>query len=510
MLNVQNLSITNIADQRPLLRNCSFTLAGTERLAVIGEEGNGKTALLKAICEPDALADWAEVTGRVSLTGERPGYLPQEAPAGWAARPVRALCEKDRAFAAMDPASLAALCRRLELDPELCRRETPFGLLSGGERVRLRLLLLLCREPTMLFLDEPGNDLDLDALETLERFLLGCGLPALYVSHDETLLERTATQVLHLESIHGRAEPRWTWARVPYADYVANRRSALDRQEDQWQMERREKRARDERFRKIEDAVSRAQANVSRRDPHSGRLLKKKMKAVKSLEHRFAREDAGGTERPWEEFPMFAAFHDVEPIPAGRGVLDLDMPELAAGGRVLARNVRLRIRGPEKVLIVGPNGCGKTTLLREIERRLGEGRSFRTALMPQRYEELLDPNKTPVELLHTDGTKEQLTFIRTALGAMKLTQDEIAHPIGSLSGGQKAKVLLMSLMLAKPDVLLADEPTRNLSPLSAPVMRGLLTAFPGAVICVTHDRTLMEMWPGRILRLTAEGLASEG
>ena len=506
MLTVQNLSITNIADQRPLLKNCSFTLAGTERLAVIGEEGDGKSALLMAICDPESLEDWAEVSGRVSLSGERIGYLPQEAPTNWGDLSVDRLCRKDKAFSATNPAALSALCRRLQLDPELCQRETPFGLLSGGERVRLRLLLLLCREPTLLVLDEPGNDLDLDALETLERFLLACNLPVLYVSHDETLLSRTATQVLHLESIHGRVEPRWTWAKVSYADYVANRRNALDRQEDQWQQERREKRARDERFRKIEDAVAHAQANISRRDPHGGRLLKKKMKAVKSLEHRFAREDSEGTERPWEEFPMFAVFHDIQPIPAGKGVIDLNLPALEVDGRILARDVQLRVRGPEKVLIIGPNGCGKTTLLREIERRLQNERSLRSALMPQRYEELLDNEKTPVELLHTDGTKEQLTYIRTALGAMKLTQDEIQHPIRGLSGGQKAKVLLLRLMLAKPDVLLADEPTRNLSPLSAPVMRELLTTFPGAVICVTHDRVLMEDWPGRVLRLTENGL----
>ena len=88
MLNVQNLTIINVADQRTLLKNCSFTLAGTERLAVIGEEGDGKSALLKAICDPDSLEDWAEVSGRVSFPGERPGYLPQEAPAGWGEIPV--------------------------------------------------------------------------------------------------------------------------------------------------------------------------------------------------------------------------------------------------------------------------------------------------------------------------------------------------------------------------------------------------------------------------------------
>ena len=102
-----------------------------------------------------------------------------------------------------------------------------------------------------------------------------------------------------------------------------------------------------------------------------------------------------------------------------------------------------------------------------------------------------------------------MTQIRAALIAMKFSRDELEHPIGSLSGGQKAKVLLLSLMMKKPNVLLMDEPTRNLSPLSAPVMREVIRSFPGAVLCVTHDRILIDSWPGRVLRLTGEGLVEK-
>ena len=126
--------------------------------------------------------------------------------------------------------------------------------------------------------------------------------------------------------------------------------------------------------------------------------------------------------------------------------------------------------------------------------------------MPQHYEEGLDFSLTPVEFLNTDGSKEQKTSIRASLIAMKFSRDELDHPIRSLSGGQKAKVLLLKLMMAHPDVLLMDEPTRNLSPLSAPVMRDMIRSFPGAVICITHDRLLIDDWPGRVLRLSEEGL----
>ncbi|MBO4470758.1 MAG: ABC-F family ATP-binding cassette domain-containing protein [Clostridia bacterium] len=508
MLTVRNLSILHNKDLRPLIQDLSFTLSGNERLAVIGEEGNGKSALLQAIVCPEKLGQWAEISGSVHYPGEKLGYLSQEAPQEWNDVPAYTLCMGNPSFTDMDPGDLAELCRKLSMDQELCWSDTRFGLLSGGEKVRLRLLLILCEQPTMLLLDEPGNDLDLDAILALERFLLTCNLPVLYVSHDEGLLQATATQVLHLESLHGRAEPRWTWDKEPYATYVQNRRNQLDRQEQIWKNEQRERQIQEEKFRKIEDAVARAQENISRRDPHGGRLLKKKMKAVKSLEHRYEREQESATERPAEEFSMYALFSDIQPVPNGKGVLNLELEQLRAGDRQLASGLRLQIRGSEKVLITGSNGTGKTTLLRVIEEKLREDSSLKTALMPQHYEDGLDFAMTPVEFLNTDGSKEQKTSIRASLIAMKFSRDELDHPIRSLSGGQKAKVLLLKLMMAHPDVLLMDEPTRNLSPLSAPVMRDMIRNFPGAVICVTHDRLLIRDWPGRVLRLTEQGLAA--
>ena len=506
MLSVRNLTLTHEKDLRVLIDDLSFTLSGQDRLALIGEEGNGKSTLLKAIFDARLISGYARVTGSIDTPGEKLGYLPQEIPEACRALPVYEYCMRCDAFQALSPAELNRLCAQLRMDPSLPFSPQMLQTLSGGEKIKLQLLLVLCDEPTMLLLDEPGNDLDLPTLRFLEHFLCTCHLPVLFISHDETLLSRTATGVLHLEMAYHKTTPRWTLSRTSYDTYMATRARAIAQQEQQAQNERRQERIRQEKFDRIQQAVEHAQASVSRQDPHTGRLLKKKMKAVKSLEKRFEREKEDQTQRPNVEYAIDAAFEGDNTVPAGKTVLEMHVPRLETEDRLLADNIFLRMTGPEKVIILGDNGCGKTTLLRHIAAHLTARQDLRTVYMPQRYEELLPEDHTPIQFLHTRGDKEQLTKIRTYLGAMKLTRDEMTHPIRDLSGGQKAKLLLLHMILTQANVLVLDEPTRNLSPLSAPVFREMIVSFPGAVLCVTHDRKLMDMWPGRILHLDAQGL----
>ena len=174
--------------------------------------------------------------------------------------------------------------------------------------------------------------------------------------------------------------------------------------------------------------------------------------------------------------------------------------------RKLAENLRLRIRGPEKICIIGKNGRGKTTLLKKIRARLEERGTLTVGYMPQNYLEALDEKSTPVDFLAPEGDREQRERVSTYLGSLKFTREEMFHPIGELSGGQKAKLLLLRLSLQLPDVMLLDEPTRNFSPLSNPVIRQMLREYPGAIISVSHDRKYMEEVCDRLYELTEEGL----
>lgn len=130
----------------------------------------------------------------------------------------------------------------------------------------------------------------------------------------------------------------------------------------------------------------------------------------------------------------------------------------------------------------------------------------RACYMPQNYEDLLEPDRTPVDFLSVTGDKEETTRIRTYLGSMKYTVDEMNAPMSELSGGQKAKVLLLKLSLSGADVLILDEPTRNFSPLSGPVIRAILRQYRGAILSISHDRKYIEEVCTAVYQLTPGGL----
>lgn len=261
-----------------------------------------------------------------------------------------------------------------------------------------------------------------------------------------------------------------------------------------------------ERFRQIEQKVESQQNNISRQDPFTAKLLKKKMKAVKAQEHRFEREKEDMTEMPDAEKAIFIKITPETRIPNGKIVLDCQKERLMIEGRLLASPIFLRITGPEKIGIVGRNGAGKTTLLKQIAEELLARPDLKAAYMPQDYEELLNLEQNPVDFLSSRGDKEERTTIRTYLGSMRYTADEMSHAIRELSGGQKAKLLFLKMSLDGCNVLILDEPTRNFSPLSGPVIRQVLKEYPGAIISISHDRKYLEEVVDTTYELTEQGL----
>lgn len=491
MLQLKNVSITYKKDLRVLVSDISFVLNEGDKVALIGEEGNGKSTLMKLIYDEKLVEDYIECLGQVVKKGCVLGYLQQELQSEEKEKSVYEFLCSEPDFYNWNERELARMAKQLNLSAEQLYSEQKVGTLSGGEKVKLQLMRILCRKPQVLLLDEPSNDLDLQTLFWLEGFIRQWEGAILFISHDEILLERTANRVIHLEMLRKKKQARHTISNTSYKEYVERRRHQLQKQEQIAKKERREYRAQQERFRRIEQKVAHQQSVISRQNPHGAALLKKKMKAVKSQERRFEREAAEMTEMPEVEEAILFKFQEIERIPRGKSVLQLELEKLVVGQHILAKNICLDVKGAQKICIVGSNGVGKTTLLKQIAQKLLERSDIRVFYMPQDYKDKMNFEDTPISFLTVTGDKDEQTKIRTFLGSLKFTREEMEHSIYELSGGQKAKLYLLALCMKGANVLLLDEPTRNFSPLSTPVIRQMLKNFPGAIISVSHDRKYM-------------------
>lgn len=512
MLQIKHLTIRHKKDYRILLEDFNLCINQGDKCALIGEEGNGKSTLLKLIYAPEMTEDYVEYEGEILRTGERFGYLPQELPDSQRTKTIYEYLTESDVFYDKNPSELAQLCAKIGFPLERLYSEELLGVLSGGEKIKVQLIRLLIEEPTMLLLDEPSNDLDIETLIWLEGFIQSCEIPVLYISHDETLLERTANRIIHIEQLRRKTTPRCTVIYTDYQNYIANRSMQFEKQEQEARNERRAYDKQQEKFRRIQQKVEHQQNAISRQNPHGAALLKKTMHRIKAYEARFEKEFENMTEMPEYEEAMFTKFGNQTPIPNGKVVLDFTLNTLSvptSGNSqepmILARNIHLFIQGPEHICITGKNGCGKTTLMRILAEQLLQRTDLKAAYMPQNYEELLDLEQTPVEFL-SDGSKESVSMMRTYLGSMKFTADEMTHPMRELSGGQRAKVMLLYLDTSGCDVLLLDEPSRNFSPLSNPVIRRMLADYQGAIISISHDRKYITEVCDKIYELTEGGL----
>ena len=495
-----------------MVNGLTFTIREGDRCAIIGEEGNGKSTLLKIIADPEKAEEYVIWEGNILTGGAVIGYLAQELTEIDKRMSIYEYLAGSDAFLMQTPRELSQSAKRLSFPNAYFYDDRPMGSLSGGEKVKIQLARILCASPDVLLLDEPSGDLDMESLRWLEDFINSCRAPVLYVSHDEMLLEHTANMVIHLELLRRKTLPRATVLRAGYREYVDRRLRAFDHQEQMARDEKARFDAQQERLRQIRDRVNHEMNSLSPRDPHGGKMLKRKMHAITSMGKRFERQQQEMTQMPDTEEAIWMDFFPSS-LPAAKKVIDLSLPVLSApDGRTLAKDLRMNMTGSEKICIVGKNGAGKSTLIRLLAGELLKRNDLCAAYMPQNYPDLLPLDQTPVEFLSNTGDRgnrgdrQEISEIRTFLGSVKFTPEEMSHSISELSGGQKGKLIFLSMIRKKPDVLLLDEPTRNFSPLSGPVIRQILSSFSGGIIAVSHDRLFIREVADRVLLLTEKGL----
>lgn len=496
MLELKDICIS-IGD-RYLIKNLNLVLNAGDKLAIIGEEGNGKSTLLKSIL---GICEYAKISGNINYKDYRIGYLEQSISEDKLDKSCYQFLFLDDNDYYNKINNLYKDLELLGLSDELLNKKIRF--LSGGEKVKVSILKLLLDEYDILFLDEPTNDLDIETLEWLEKFINSTNKPIMYVSHDEVLLSNTANVILHLEQIKKKSDCRYSLLRIDYDTYVEQRLRKIEKQSQIAKSEKREFNKQQEKLQRVMQKVEYQQNTISRSDPHGAALLKKKMHSLKSQERKL--EDTQLTELPDIEESINFFFDDVN-IPKMKNIISLDLDELKVDDKVLARNIKLDIIGNVHLCFIGKNGVGKSTLIKIIYNELKDRKDIKVGYMPQTYDDILNNYKCVLDFLCPDGDKNDITRARMILGNMKFTRDEMVSNINDLSNGTKAKTLLAKFVLDKCDVLILDEPTRNLSPLSNPVIRKVLKEYNGTIISVSHDRKYIDEVIDNLYLLTDEGL----
>lgn len=362
--------------------------------------------------------------------------------------------------------------------------------LSGGERTRLALAALLLEKPDLLLLDEPTNHLDIGTLKWLEQYLSAYKGTVMIVSHDRYFLDRTVNRIFEVEN------HKVYCYEGNYTAFAAKKSQRRETELRAYNNQQRE--------------IARQEEMIRRMKQHNTeKLVKRAQSREKRLEH------IERLERPEGEAGRMK-IHFKQNFQSGNDVISAEglAKEFGRGKekKLLFENVSLDIKRGERICIVGPNGVGKTTLLRMImgeltptEGRLKPGHNVAFGYYDQ-GQLLLDEKNTVLEELKESYRLYTDTEMRSILGRFLFRGDDVFLPVGSLSGGEKARLSLLKLMLSGANTLILDEPTNHLDIDSKEVFEAALLEFPGTAVIVSHDRYFLQKIPTRILELTREGI----
>lgn len=513
MIQAQDLAFSyNSID--PVFSGVRFVVERGDKIGIVGDNGSGKSTLVKCL------------TGELTPSGTlyvEPGtsmsYLRQQITSG-DERTVMETClqkyqdifdmeasmrrmEEDIAAAAEHPKRLESLLDAYQSLRDAFEKKNGYGylseikgflatvglgadfydrptaLLSGGEKARLDLALVFMEKPDLLILDEPTNHMDMEMIAYLERLIKGFTGAVAFISHDRFLLQNAATRIFEMKQ---------GMLKVYDMGYDAYRETA--------------RREREIQQRHYEDfkAEEARQLEIIRR--YRSYATEKNYRKAKSREKMLERMKA---ETPPPVDPKIR-FHFGPISHTGQDILRAENLSKSYGDHVLFDRLCFEVKRGDRLAIVGPNGCGKSTLLRALcaETDVGGeylwGAGVKVGFFRQELT-VIDEENTLIDEISDAFPKLGIHVIRSLLGAFLFRGEEAFREVGSLSGGERARISLLKLILGGANVLLLDEPTNHLDLTSKEVLEDALSAFGGTLILVSHDRFFLQKMATRVLDL---------
>lgn len=517
-LSVRNLTMTFI--ERNLFTDVSFDVEERDKVGFIGANGVGKTTLFKILN-----GEISPVSGTVTFSKNvHPGYMEQHACNNPRADVYHELLSVFDRLSDMET-EISALAHQIDnksgnLD-ELVERQTmlieqferaggltyksrtrsallglgfsendftmPVGNLSGGQRSKLCLAKLLLSQSNMLLLDEPTNHLDIDAIAWLEGFLRDFKGAMIIISHDRYFLDNVTNKTIELE--HNRAMVY----KGSYSEFVKKKESVNESLKNKYEHDLKE-------IKRIEGIVEQ-----QKRWGQAHNFIKA---ASKQKEADRIKDGLVAPESELETMRM----HFEPRCESGNDVLICKNLAKSFDNKQLFKNVDIHIRKGERVFIIGGNGCGKTTLFRILTGKTpmnsGEydyGANVEIGYFDQ-MQQNLDLSKTALDEVWDTFPNMTQTEVRSALASFLFKGDEVFKPLSKMSGGERARVSLLKLMLKGSNFLLLDEPTNHLDASSREELEKTLLDYSGTMLIVSHDRYFINKIADRILLLTNNGV----